>query len=176
MILIRLFFAFVQIGIFAFGGGEATLSLIRKIIVEQHSWISSGEFAHLIAISQLTPGSISINAATYIGYKIAGVAGATVATIGVSAPTVALTLIILWILRRYGANIYIRKFLTGLRPVIIALIITAAYSIAFTDKGITDFKGIIIAIVAFAVFQTHKINPALVLLSAGVIGLFIYPA
>ena len=172
MTLIQLFLTFAKIGLFAFGGGSATLPLIEREIVIGLQWLSHSEFLELIAISELTPGPIAINAATFVGYKLGGFWGSTIATIGVCLPSVTLILIVAHFLQRFEANIWADKIVRGLRPAVIALIAAAAYSIA--GKGITDVWGIIIAVASFLVLRTRKINPILVLIMAGISGIIVY--
>lgn len=174
MILLELFYAFVRIGLFAFGGGDATLPLIHQIIINELNWLTIAEFNQVVAIAQLTPGPIAINAATYVGYRLAGVLGATVATIAVCLPSIVLVLLVMRILTRFAADSNVDRFLKGLRPAVIALIAAAAYAIAVTGGGIVDIKGIIIALVAFAILRTHKLDPILVLLIAGISGVVAY--
>ncbi len=174
MILLQLFYAFVRIGLFAFGGGDATLPLISQIIIDEMHWLSLGEFNQVVAIAQLTPGPIAVNAATYVGYRLAGVAGATIATIGVCLPSFILVVLIMRALKRFESNSGVSNFITGLRPAVIALIAAAAYSIAITGGGISDIKTILIAIASFAALRLTKINPILVLVMAGATGVVAY--
>jgi chromate transporter len=174
MILLTLFYAFFRIGLFAFGGGEATLPLIRSIIIGELAWLSPVEFNQVVAIAQLTPGPIAVNAATFVGYRLAGVPGATVATMAVCLPSIVLVLTVMRIVNRFAANSNIARFLKGLRPAVIALIAAAAYALAVTGGGIADYRGVIIAIICFAVFRLHKLDPVIVLLLAGVSGILIY--
>ena len=172
MIFVQLFLAFARIGLFAFGGGFATLPLIEREIVTGLQWFSHSEFLELIAISELTPGPIAINAATFVGYKLGGVWGSAVATIGVCLPSATLILFAAHLLRRFESNVWADRIVRSLRPAVIALIAAAAYSVA--GKGITDIWGIIIAVASFAVLRTRKINPVLVLIIAGIAGIIIY--
>jgi chromate transporter len=174
MILLELFYAFVRIGLFAFGGGDATIPLIEKIIVIELGWLPYGEFTQVVAIAQLTPGPIAVNAATYVGYRLAGILGATIATIAVCLPSIILVILVMHILRRFETNSGVDKFLKGVRPAVIALIAAAAYAIAVTGGGIADYKGIIIAAVCFLILRTHKLDPILVLLLAGISGVVVY--
>ena len=93
MTLAQLFVSYLKIGFFGFGGGYAMLSLIHSEVVVNHEWLTNGEFSDIVAISQMTPGPIAINSATYIGYEVAGIWGSVVATVAVSLP--ALTLMVL---------------------------------------------------------------------------------
>lgn len=172
MIPVQLFLAFAKIGLFAFGGGFAALPLIEREIVTRLQWFSHSEFLELIAISELTPGPIAINAATFVGYRLAGVWGAAVATTGVCLPSAALVLMVAYFLRRSERNVWAVRTVTSLRPAVVALIAAAAYSVA--DKGITDIWGIVIVVAAFAVLRARRIHPVLVLVIAGVAGIVIY--
>ncbi len=173
MIIFQLFLAFAQIGLFAFGGGYATLPLIEKEIVITRHWLTHAEFLDVITISQLTPGPIGINAATFVGYKISGLLGGAVATIGFCLPSIIIILLLMKFLKKYGAKPYVNRVVKGIRPAVIALMVAAAYSIA-TGGGITDIKGITIAVVSFVVLETHKLDPIIVLLLAGVVGIIVY--
>jgi len=172
VILIQLFLTFAKIGLFAFGGGSATLPLIEREIVIGLQWLNHSQFVELIAISELTPGPIAINAATFVGFKLGEVWGSAIATIGVCLPSVTLILITAHFLRKFEANIWVDKIVRSLRPAVIALIAAAAYSIA--GKGITDLWGIIIGVASFLVLRTRKINPILVLIMAGISGIIVY--
>lgn len=172
MILGQLFLTFARIGLLAFGGGFATLPLIEREIVTGLQWFSHSEFLELVAISELTPGPIAINAATFVGYKLGGVWGSAVATIGVCLPSAALVLAVAYLLRRCEGNTWLDGAVRSLRPAVVALIGAAAYSVA--AKGIADVWGIVIAVVAFVLLRTNKVNPVLVLLLAGAAGILIY--
>ena len=172
MTLIRLFLTFAKIGLFAFGGGAATLPLIEREIVVKLLWLSHSEFLELVAIAELTPGPIAINAATFVGYKVGGFWGSTIATIGVCLPSAILILVIAHFLQKFEANIWANRIVVSLRPAVIALIAAAAYSIA--GRGITDVRGVIIAVASFLLLRTRKINPIFVLILAGISGIVIY--
>lgn len=173
MILLQLFLAFAQIGFFAFGGGYAILPLIEKEIVNNLHWLTHKEFLEVVTISQLTPGPIAINAATFVGYKVGGVIGSAVATISVCLPPVILVLIVVRFLKRFEANIWVNSVIKGLRPAVVALIASAAYSLV-KGGGITEVKGLVIAIISFIILRTKKLDPILVLILAGIVGIIIY--
>ena len=90
MVLLKLFWSFVQIGLFSIGGGYAALPLIQQQVVDIHGWLTMTEFADVITIAEMTPGSISINSATFVGTKIAGMPGAVIATSAVCCPPLSL--------------------------------------------------------------------------------------
>ena len=174
MILLQIFLGFARVGLFAFGGGYATLKLIEDLVVNSHAWLSFNEYLELITISQLTPGPIAINAATYVGYKVGGVWGSALATIGFCLPSVTLILIIASFLKRFAANPWVNKIIKGLRMAVIALIASSAYSIVAKGQGIIDIAGVLIAVAAFIALRTKKVDAIMILLSAGVLGLIIY--
>lgn len=101
MIYLQLFFSFLQIGMFSFGGGYAAMPLIREQVVSCHGWLDMGEFTNLITISQMTPGPIAINSATFVGTKIAGIPGAVVSTLGCILPSCILVTLLAWLYLKY---------------------------------------------------------------------------
>ena len=101
MIYLKLFFSFLQIGLFSFGGGYAAMPLIQEQVVSQHDWLTMTEFTDLITISQMTPGPIAINAATFVGSKIAGIPGSVAATCGCILPSCIIVTLIAWFYLRY---------------------------------------------------------------------------
>jgi len=173
MITIRLFLIFAKIGLFAFGGGYAILPLIEKEVVYGTHWLTHSEFLNVVTISQLTPGPIAINAATFIGYKEGGILGAIFSTLGVCLPSMLLVLIVIRFLKKFETNEVVNRVIKGLRPAVIALIASAAYSI-ISGGGISDIKGAGIAIISFLLIRTKKIDPILVLILAGVSGIVLY--
>lgn len=128
MILVELFLVFVQIGAFAFGGGYAVLPLIQRFVVEERGWLSMKEMTDLVSISQMTPGPIAINSATFVGTKVAGVPGAIVATMGNVLPQFILMMTLAYFIFRDKKIAFLDKMLRGLRPGIVGLIAIAAIS------------------------------------------------
>ena len=101
MIYLRLFMSFLQIGLFSFGGGYAALPLIQEQLVELHGWLSQSEFTDLITISQMTPGPIAVNAATFVGIRVAGIPGAVTATLGCIFPSCVIVSILAFLYLKY---------------------------------------------------------------------------
>lgn len=132
MILIYLFVTFFKIGLFSFGGGYAMIPLIQAEM-QDAGWIDAKEFADLVSISQITPGPIGVNAATYVGYKTAGVAGSVCATTGVFIPSFLLIIIAAHFLRKFTNNRIIESVFKGLRPATIGLIAVAVSFFAQTS-------------------------------------------
>lgn len=136
MICFQLFLSFFRIGLFGFGGGYAMIPLMRAEILEHH-WLSLAEFADLVSISQMTPGPIAINAATFIGTRSAGVFGAISATLGVVLPSFLLILLIAHIVERFRSNRSVDAVIRGIRPASIGLIASAV--LFFAELSV--FKG-----------------------------------
>ncbi|MBC5630920.1 chromate transporter [Clostridium sp. NSJ-6] len=171
-ILIRLYLAFLKIGTFSFGGGYAMLPFMQKEIVENNAWISMSEFSDIIGISQMTPGPVAINSATFVGYKVGGIIGSAIATIGVVTTSFILVSIISKILNKFKESIVIRSMLAGMRPILIALIIYAFIDLA--KESYVDFKSIIITIIIGIILLSKKVHPILVIVIAAILGLIFY--
>lgn len=124
MILIRLFFEFLKIGLFSVGGGMATLPFLYDM-ADNTGWFTYAQIADMLAVSESTPGPIGINMATYVGYTTAGVPGALAATIGIIIPGITLVLIITAILDKFRDNVYVKGAFYGLRPASVGLITAA---------------------------------------------------
>lgn len=177
-IYLDLFFSFLQIGAFSFGGGYAAMPLIQNQVVETHGWLSLAEFTDLVTISQMTPGPIAINAATFVGIRIAGVPGAIAATLGCIFPSCVIVLLIAWLYKRYRSLPLLQGILQGLRPAVVALIGAAGVSIlvsACWPQGIslvgTRWHMIVIFALCFYLLQKKKWDPILVMVLAGGINL-----
>ena len=126
MIYLQLFFSFLQIGMFSFGGGYAAMPLIREQVVSRHGWLDMGEFTNLITISQMTPGPIAINSATFVGTKIAGIPGAVVSTLGCILPSCILVTLLAWLYLKYQKMDLLQKADTRIDTPAEAIIATTA--------------------------------------------------
>lgn len=174
MIYLKLFITFFKIGLFTFGGGYAMISLIQHEIVVKNQWIDAATFTDIIAISQMTPGPIGINSATYVGYAASGtVWGAAVSTVAVSLPSFIIILLITWLYTQFKQNRWFEAALKGIRPVVLGLIASAAILLV-TKENFRDWTSWAIFIAAFIVTQWGKLNPILVIIAAGVAGYLIY--
>lgn len=182
MVFLQIFWVFTKIGIFGFGGGYAMLALIQTEVVERYGWLTLQEFTDLVAISQMTPGPIGINSATYIGYtailnagyntEIATL-GSVVATIAVCLPSFIIVLLISYYYAKFKENKYVTAAFLGLRPVTVGLIAVAAL-ILMNEENFIDYISIIIFGVAFLLTWKLKLHPILVICIAGIVGLIIY--
>lgn len=173
-VYIQLFLSFFKIGLFGFGGGYAMLSLIQHEVVESHQWLTVNEFTDIVAISQMTPGPIGINSATYIGYTATGsVLGSVVATFAISLPSFIIMLIIARSFLKFRRNKYVNDAFTGLRPVIVGLIAAAALQL-MNKENFIDYTAVVFFIMALVLIWKCKIHPMLVIIIAGIAGLFVY--
>ena len=171
-LLVKLYLAFLKIGTFSFGGGYAMLPFIQKEIVEKNNWISSTEFTDIIGISQMTPGPVAINSATFVGYKISGVIGSIVATLGVITTSFILVVIINRILDKFKEFKMVQSALLGMKPALIALIIYAFWDLAI--DAYKDWKSIFITVIIAVVLWSKKVHPILVIVIAAIFGLVFY--
>ncbi|MGI6000979.1 chromate transporter [Lachnoclostridium sp. An131] len=177
MIYLQLFLSFLQIGLFSFGGGYAAMPLIQSQVVTAHGWLSMSEFTDLITISQMTPGPIAINSATFVGIKIAGLPGALVATIGCILPSCILVTLIAGLYLKYQNVNALQSVLNSLRPAVVAMIASAGISILVTAfwgsethavLAETNWTLVIIFAVCILLLRKFKMNPIWVMLLAGI--------
>ena len=157
---------------FSFGGGYAMLPMIEKETVTANGWITSSEFIDIIGISQMTPGPISINSATFIGYKIAGVMGSIFATLGVVFFSFIIVSIATHYIIKFKDSIILKAVLSGMKPALIGLIVSAFISLA--QEAFVDFKGILIAFIIALISFKSKIHPILVIIIAALLGVILY--
>ena len=174
MIFVELFLTFFKIGLFSFGGGYAMLALIQDEVVTRHHWVTMGEFTDIIAISQITPGPISINSATYIGYKTTNsIFGSMMTTFGVSLPSFLVIAFLIYFIARCKNSPILKSVLLALRPVVIGMVLTAAV-LLMNKENFFDIYSVIIAIVSFTLLYKKWGNPLLLMAVAGIIGILLY--
>ena len=182
MIYLELFFTFFIIGMFTIGGGYAMLSLIQSEVVTVHGWIDDTTFTDIVAISQMTPGPIGINSATYIGYEVLAKSGASellsilgsfTATFAVVLPSFIIVLLLAKVYARWKEHPIFKGVLMGLRPAVLGLIGTAALGLA-TPENFIDWKSFVICIVAFAALYFKKLGPFSIIGLGALVGLLIY--
>jgi len=179
-ILLVLFFVFFKIGLFSFGGGYAILPLIQADVVDLYKWVNVQQFTDIVAISQVTPGPISLNAATYVGYLIGNKVGfwdafimGTVATIGLILPSVIVMSFFSKFYLKFQDNKYMDNAFAGLKIVVVGLILAAA--IMLIDKNnFIDWKSAAIFIISVALVLKWKVNPILLTVIAAIAGIIIY--
>ncbi len=182
MIYWQLLWSFFQIGLFSIGGGYAAMPLIQHQVVEVHPWLTLTEFTDIVTLSQMTPGPIAINSATFVGMRIAGVSGALVATAGCVLPSCVIALILAWVYYRYCSLSVIQGVLGGVRPAVVAMIASAGLSILllalFGSEVISlpllDLRALGIFALALAALRIFKPDPIWVMAGAGVLGGILY--
>lgn len=184
MIYLKLFWAFFQIGLFSIGGGYAAMPLIQNQIVNTYNWLTITEFADVVTISQMTPGPISINAATFVGTRIAGVFGAVIATLGCVFPSFIIVLLLAALYKKYKNLEVVQGVLGGLRPAVVGLIASAGITIIILalwggkvisfDVSNIDIIAVVLITICVITIKKLKVNPTYIILGAGVVGGLIY--
>lgn len=190
MIFLQLFYTFLKIGLFGFGGGYAMLSMIQGEVVTRYNWISTSEFTDIVAISQMTPGPIGINSATYVGYTAiinagyshtTGILGSITATIAVILPSFILMLTISKFFLKYQKHPLVEAVFSGLRPAVVGLLAAAALllmnaeNFSSPQQDLYQFIiSIVLFIVAFIGTRHYKVNPILMIVLCGVAGALLY--
>ncbi len=180
-----LFFEFFKTGLFAVGGGLATVPFLRDMGAS-YGWITEAELANIIAIAESTPGPIGVNAATYIGYVVCGIPGAIIATIGLVTPSVIIIVLIAKVIKKYYDSYLVQSLFKSLRPAAIGLITAAGFSLLLVALGVkanflrftfsADWSSLlklgIFCVFAFFAFwkKTAKIHPLFFILAGGTIG------
>lgn len=173
MIYFQLLWSYLKIGFFGFGGGYAMLSLIQNEVVVKHAWLTDAEFADIVAISQITPGPIAINSATYVGYTVTGnVWGALIATIAVCLPALTIMLVVTRFYIKLSNNGYVSGAVQGIQPMIIGMIAAAALLLV-TPATFIDWISWAIFGACFAA-SFAKVNPILLIVISGLAGFLIY--
>lgn len=182
MIFVELFLTFFLIGMFTIGGGYAMLSLIQNEVVSVHGWITDAMFTDIVAISQMTPGPIGINSATYIGYEVLSQQGASefmcvlgsfTATFAVVLPSFIIVLMLCKVYEKWKDHYLFKGIMSGLKPATLGLIGTAALSLA-TPENFIDWKSFVICILAFIVLYFKKVGPFGIIGLGALVGLLVY--
>lgn len=167
--LLPLFLTFLKIGGFTFGGGYAMIPIIQREICEKKKWITEDDILEIIAIAESTPGPIAINSATFVGYRVSGVLGALLATLGVVLPPFTIIFIISFILRQFEEFRPVKYAFWGIRAGVLALICKALWSMyKKVDKGLIPY---IIMAAAFVVAAFTNVNVLYIIIGCAVFGL-----
>ena len=182
MIYLHLFYTFFKIGLFGFGGGYAMLSMIQGEVVTRYGWLTPQEFTDIVAISQMTPGPIGINSATYVGFTATGsVWGSVIATLAVVLPSFILMLALSHFILRYRKHPVMEAVFSGLRPAVVGLLASAALALMNTENfgsPTEDTRSFIIScvlfLIAFIGTRRYKLNPVGLIAACGVAGLLLY--
>lgn len=179
MIYLQLLWVFIKIGVLGFGGGYAMLSLIQHEVVEHYAWMTTTEFADMVAISQMTPGPISINLATYVGYTTGGLGGSLLASFALCLPSIIMVYMIIKLFMNRKNSSLMDNTLKGLKPAIAGLIFAAGLSMMNAQNFVEIGRGqnnvsIIVCVLAFVASYFFKANPILLIVLSGVTGFLVY--
>lgn len=187
MVYLKLFWSFLQIGLFSIGGGYTSLPLIQKQVIELNNWLNMSEFIDIVTISQMTPGPIAINAATFVGTIGGGLLGAIIATIGSITPSCVIVITIAYFYYKYQDLWVIHGTLRGLRPVVVSLITFAGITLLLTalfksnatswfniDLRNIDYIAATLFTISLIILRKLKINPIYVMFGTGFIGFILY--
>ncbi len=169
MELINLFLAFLRTGLFAIGGAYSFLPLIEKEVVERYRWLTKEEFLDISGVTNIFPGAISIKYATYTGYKVGGLIGAIAANLGnILAPAILIIFATVFYARYKDSTVFKSTF-NAIRLSIFAMIIAVAFQV-IDIRSLMQARGLLIIILSFIIFIYTKIHPAIVIISAGILG------
>ena len=177
--LLELLISFTRAGVFGFGGGPSMIPLIQVEVVDIRGWLSHAEFLDAFAFGNALPGPIATKLAGYVGYQVAGVAGATVALLGITAPTILLMIALAALYARYRGHPVVQDFIGGVRPVVVALLAVVVWD--FTLPALLPTRSLpsdwplwlIAAVALFATLRT-TLHPALLIVLGGLAGLVLF--
>lgn len=173
-LLLALYSSFFRVGLFTIGGGYAMIPLMGREMISGHGWLTAAEFLDIIAVAEATPGPLAINAATFVGFRLAGIGGALLATLGVVTPSLVILLLFGRLLARAVRDPRAGRFLQGLRPALIALIAVAVISLGRTAL-LDPTTALIAAAVFAAALLFRRLNPLYLLGAGALLGLLLYP-
>lgn len=176
----KLILSFLQVGAFSIGGGYAAMPLIKSLTVDTHAWLTAAEFADLVTIAEMTPGPIILNAATFVGMRMAGIPGALAATLGAVLPSIIIVSLLSWLYARFRSGKGMQTILATLRPVVVALIASAAVTLiqvaCTASGGGFSMPGCVMMLAAFGVLRWKKSSPILVMACCGAGGVLLHAA
>lgn len=186
MLFLELFYTFLKIGLFSFGGGYGMLSVIQGEVVARHGWLTAAEFTDIVAVSQMTPGPIGINSATYVGYTAVfnsgapewlAVIGSVVTSFAVMLPSIVLMLIVSRFFMKHSKSRNVEAVFKALRPAVVGLIASAALLLMTednfgspTETPLQFWVSVALFVAAFAAMKFFKVSPILILILAGIFG------
>ncbi|HOB29547.1 MAG: chromate transporter [Dethiobacteria bacterium] len=172
--LCSLYGIFLKIGLFTIGGGYAMIPLMEREIITRHGWLTAAEFLDIVAVAEVTPGPLAINAATFIGYRLGGFGGAMLASLGVITPSLVILLLFGNFLMQLILDPCAERFLKGLRPALIALISVAVITLG--RAALVDLTTALIAAGLFVIgIFCPRLNPLYLIVMGALLGLLFYP-
>lgn len=175
MTLLYLFYEFAKVGLFTFGGGMATLPLLTDL-GEKTGWYGAEFVTEMVAVSNSTPGPIGLNMATYVGYEVSGILGAIVATLGIATPCIIISLIVGAGIRKYSENEAIKNMFLGIRPVVLGLILFAAFTVAKSAlfvSGTFSYTKLIFFVIIFGIILLWKKHPGFLIILSAIAGILL---
>ncbi len=183
MVYLNLFLAFLQIGVFSFGGGYAAMPLIQEQVITRYGWLTLSEFTDLVTVAEMTPGPIAINAATFVGNQTAGIPGALTATLGFILPSCIFVTILALLYTKYRNLAMMQTVLKCLRPAVVSMIFAAGLSILlsviFKDGSIRfeadaiEVPSLLLFAAAFILLRKKKCSPILIMTGCGAVQLLL---
>ena len=173
IMFLKLFWSFFKIGLFGFGGGYGMISMIQFDVVDKNGWMTNSEFADILALSQMTPGPISINCATYIGYNQGGIIGAIFTTFALCLPTILLMAIVITWLFKNKENHYVKALLSSLNPIVVGLIFSAGV-LMMNKENFVGFESVIVCAIVFVATFFFFFFPIYLIIMSGIFGYFYY--
>lgn len=179
MTLLKLFYEFFKIGLFAVGGGPATIPFLQDLARSDYGWFNEDQLGVMIAVAESTPGPIGVNMATYAGYNAAGVLGGIVATLGLVTPSIIVIILVAGFLKAFKENEYVKGAFSGIRPVVTALVLFAVFGIIkpiFYPNGEFAILVIVISVIAFLLMfikKLKKLHPAFWLVLGATAGILL---
>ncbi len=182
MIYLKLFWSFLQIGLFSIGGGYAAMPLIESQAVDKYGWLTVSEFTDLITIAEMTPGPIAVNSATFVGMRVSGILGALCATAGCIFPSIIIVSLLAFIYFKYKKLDVLNAVLKALRPAVVALIASAGVTVLLNvlfsgaTPTLTDLNiiGAVLFLCSFFVLRKFKLSPIITILVTGALNLAVY--
>ncbi|MFA7118588.1 MAG: chromate transporter [Sphaerochaetaceae bacterium] len=179
-LLLQLFLAFFQIGLFSIGGGYAAMPFILQQAVQKYGWLTLDEYADLVTIAEITPGPIALNSASFVGMRTAGIWGMVIATLGNILPSVLIVLLLARLYEKYGQQQFMKSMLENMRPVVIACILSAGIGLlsiacgaVLTTVSLRTLFPVVIFLLAFILLDNKhlQVNPILLLCCGSVVGI-----
>ncbi|MBP5250730.1 MAG: chromate transporter [Lachnospiraceae bacterium] len=178
MEIVRLFLAFLQVGALSFGGGYAAIPLISRQAIDHYGWLTVSDFSDLVTIAETTPGPIAVNAATFVGMRVAGLPGALAATFGVILPSCLFVTLFTYIYYHFRKLAMVKSVLASLRPAVVSMIFTAGLTILIPTffgnvTGLSDilintnYRAVVLFLAALVLLRRFKVNPVIVMLITG---------
>lgn len=171
-VLFEMIKSFIRVGGFSFGGGSAMIPLLQREFVSLHGWLTSAQFLDVVAIAEMTPGPVAINAATFIGFRQAGFWGSAAATLAVAVPSIAIVWVLAAVTHRQANAGWLRAVFEALRPLVVALVAGAALTLA--PQALPDGKSLLLMLVTLVAAARFRVHPIPLILISGMIGLLLF--